>query len=40
MIVLIGNGGENWEIILEQEEGINSFYFIDELTGFTVGDDG
>ncbi|WP_372934787.1 YCF48-related protein [Mariniphaga sediminis] len=34
------DGGENWEIILEKEEGINSLYFIDVSTGFIVGDNG
>ena len=34
------DGGENWEIIFEMEEGINSLYFIDASTGFIVGDNG
>lgn len=34
------DSGENWEIIFENEEGINSCYFVNELTGFIVGDNG
>lgn len=31
------DGGENWEVVLNKEEGINSFHFFDERVGYTVG---